>query len=358
MKKTTITLAALCITMSAWAQSPVNKISYDDMLGKSVRRGISMPDIAGYKTLKGDFHLHTIYSDGEVLPSTRVREAYENGLDVIAITDHQIQQQNIGKVGFDDNTSFDHAQKAVKDYPIILIKGTEITYGKEDGGHMNALFIKDANPINKPTMAAAVDEAAAQGAFLIWNHPGWAIDTCKFFGPNEKWMKEGKIHGVEVFNEKEFYPRVVTWCGEYGFAPFANTDAHSAIRGTYNDVFPYTLVFVKDADVEGVREAMFDRRTVAVFNGQMAGDAKYLSALMEASLKFKHTRSDDQYDWYEVTNVSDVPYVFRSRGFNLTVPAGAAMQFNFDKGVNVIDVNVMNLHTAEFTPLKATLKLK
>ena len=47
-----------------------------------------LPDIPGYLTLKADFHLHTVFSDGHVWPSFRVREAIRDGLDVISLTEH------------------------------------------------------------------------------------------------------------------------------------------------------------------------------------------------------------------------------------------------------------------------------
>ncbi len=49
---------------------------------------INIPDIPGYITLKCDFHMHTVFSDGIVWPTYRVNEAWEDGLDVIAISDH------------------------------------------------------------------------------------------------------------------------------------------------------------------------------------------------------------------------------------------------------------------------------
>ena len=49
---------------------------------------INFPDILGYETLKCDFHMHTVFSDGQVWPTTRVDEAVREGLDAIAITDH------------------------------------------------------------------------------------------------------------------------------------------------------------------------------------------------------------------------------------------------------------------------------
>lgn len=49
---------------------------------------IKIPDILGYKTLKCDLHLHTVFSDGTVWPAERVEEAWRKGLDAVAITDH------------------------------------------------------------------------------------------------------------------------------------------------------------------------------------------------------------------------------------------------------------------------------
>ncbi|MBQ5635742.1 MAG: hypothetical protein IIV10_05470, partial [Alistipes sp.] len=44
------------------------------------RRVISIPDIDGYVTLKGDFHMHTVFADATVSPQGRVREAWSEGL--------------------------------------------------------------------------------------------------------------------------------------------------------------------------------------------------------------------------------------------------------------------------------------
>ena len=52
------------------------------------RKIVNLPDLPGYVTLKCDFHLHTVFSDGSVWPLFRVGEAYRDGLDAIAITDH------------------------------------------------------------------------------------------------------------------------------------------------------------------------------------------------------------------------------------------------------------------------------
>src|SRR5512138_59970 len=53
-----------------------------------VRDPLPVPNVPGYRTLKCDFHMHTVFSDGEVWPTTRVNEAWREGIDCISITDH------------------------------------------------------------------------------------------------------------------------------------------------------------------------------------------------------------------------------------------------------------------------------
>jgi 3',5'-nucleoside bisphosphate phosphatase len=51
------------------------------------RQLLPVPDLPGFHTLKGDFHLHTVFSDGNVWPTVHVQDAWRDGLDVIAFTE-------------------------------------------------------------------------------------------------------------------------------------------------------------------------------------------------------------------------------------------------------------------------------
>ena len=53
--------------------------------GQAVDKSVDIPDLDNYQTLKCDFHMHTVFSDGLVWPTVRVDEAYAEGLDAIAI---------------------------------------------------------------------------------------------------------------------------------------------------------------------------------------------------------------------------------------------------------------------------------
>jgi hypothetical protein len=77
----------------------------------NVRKEISIPGFDQYQTLKCDFHIHTVFSDGHVWPTMRVTEAWQEGLDAISITDHIEYRPHKNVVIGDLNESFKIAKK-------------------------------------------------------------------------------------------------------------------------------------------------------------------------------------------------------------------------------------------------------
>jgi hypothetical protein len=76
-------------------------------------RIIRFPDIPGYRTLKGDFHQHTVFSDGKVWPNIRVEEGTRDGLDAMAITEHlEWQPHQADLPNPDRNRSYEIAHQA------------------------------------------------------------------------------------------------------------------------------------------------------------------------------------------------------------------------------------------------------
>ena len=61
------------------------------------RTTIILPEVKGFKCYKADFHVHTTYSDGSVNPAGRVAEAWYDGLDIVAITDHLESHSGVRK---------------------------------------------------------------------------------------------------------------------------------------------------------------------------------------------------------------------------------------------------------------------
>ena len=108
---------------------------------------IVIPDLKDYLTLKCDFHIHTVFSDGSVWPTVRVDEAYREGLDAISITDHIEGRWNlltIEKLGdnsvknLSHNISYEIAQPYAKEKTLYL-------YVSERVGSFDIILINQKN---------------------------------------------------------------------------------------------------------------------------------------------------------------------------------------------------------------------
>ena len=283
-----------------------------------VRTEIRIPDIAGFKTLKCDLHIHTLFSDGKVWPDIRVNEAWQHGLDAVAITDHIEYRPNKNVVLGDLNESYKIAKEAGDLIGFIVIKGVEITRDKPLG-HLNALFIQDAIPFDVKDPLDAIDEAKKQGAFIMWNHPGWPDDKSTLYPVHEKLIKEKKINGIEVFNSTEYYPVAFDWCKDMKLAFMGNSDGHNLIVGDYGTYLrPMTLVFATERSESAIREALFAGRSAAFFYGELAGRPEHLTSLVLESLQVRHINNR----FVEVTNNSDISYRIISGKQLLLFPAG------------------------------------
>ena len=280
------------------------------------RKIIHIPNIPGYTTLKCDFHTHTIFSDGTVWPTVRIEEAWREGLDAISITDHIEYRPHSKDVESDHNRSFEIADPLARSLNVLLIKGAEITRNMPPG-HFNALFIRNANLLDREDVFDALKEARDQGAFIIWNHPGWKAqqpDTMLWWDEHTRLLNNNMLHGIEVFNFKEYYPEAMDWARDKKLTIFANTDIHDPIGMNYNievEHRPMTLVFSRSRTLGGIREALFSRRTVAYFNNTLAGRAALLEPLFFASLQITHSPGslkNGETRKIELLNRSDIDY--------------------------------------------------
>ena len=293
-----------------------------------VRKVISIPDIDGYKTFKCDFHTHTVYADAHVSPEGRVQEDWYDGLDVMAMTEHV----GVHKTGIDmpdRNVPIVKAKAEGAKFGMIVIPGVEITRAKPFG-HMNFLFVKDANVFsedrymtdkdgeyltdelgrkinNDETLQDDIAAALEQDCFIQWNHPGWPDRKCDMYDIHKDMLAKGQIHAVEICNHQEWYPKVLDWFDEYHITMTANTDQHSPIDYNYGHVIrPMTLVFAKEYPMESIREAMFAGRMVAFWDQTLAGDATWLEQLVHHSLQVRVI--DAAKGRIEVTNISDIRF--------------------------------------------------
>jgi len=291
--------------------------------GKLIRTG----EIPGYITLKCDFHTHTVFSDGEVWPAFRIREAMNDGLDVLAITDHLEYHPYKDYFIDDDNAAFRIVKKRADRNNLLLIRGTEITR-RMPPGHFNALFLNDSTVFEDTTFIKVIETAVNQGAFILWNHPGWKEQqpdgVARKYEIHEQLIHDGWIHGVEVYNDSEFYPEVMAWCLQDDLTMIGNTDIHgttaevTASMGYSHRVM--TLVFAREKSLEAVKEALFDGRTLVWYGDTLAGKVDMAEPFVRSCIKrSKMHHETNKHLYYRIENSSDIPF-FLTHGENPGAP--------------------------------------
>ncbi|WP_167617337.1 Sb-PDE family phosphodiesterase [Maribellus sediminis] len=339
------------------------------------RRIIAVPDISGYKSLKCDFHMHTVFSDGTVWPTVRVEEAWNEGLDAIAITDHIEYRPHSKDVVADHNRSFEIASPLAKQLDILLVRAAEITRSMPPG-HLNALFITNANLLDREDVNDAIKEARDQGAFILWNHPGWKAqqpDTTSWFDEHTNLFRNKMLHGIEVYNSKEYYPEALDWANEKKLTMFANSDVHGPmdVDGGHR---PLTLVFAKSRTEGGIKEALFSGRTAVYFDNTLMGKSSLLEPLFFASLKFPQAPlrlTNGTNKVVNITNNSDIDYELEllQPGVGLDAPEKITLKAHHVTPLNLVgnsdeitttgEINlyytVSNMYTASDENLVITL---
>lgn len=343
--KNVVLLAALaCCQLCAQAQEA--NLPKEIKIGKErvkTRKEIRLPQIDGYNLLKCDFHIHTIFSDGIVWPSLRVQEAWEEGLDAIAITDHiEGQPARPGLVKGNHNQSFDFAHEEALRRNIILIKGGEITRSMPPG-HLNALFMKDLNVLDQQDYMKVIEDAHNQGAFIQWNHPGWGVDEIKWYDVHEELYKKGWLNGIEVYNEFEWYPIALNWVNEKNLTLLCNTDVHDVNERLYDfrtaTNRPMTLVLAKERTEEAIKDALFNQRTLIYFYDTLMGKEDYLNKFFQESVEVGPIYySSEKRNYLTIKNNSDVPFKLKKidatqKGYpeTIEIPAGASTMVVFAK---------------------------
>lgn len=251
------------------------------------RREIYFPDILGYKTLKCDFHIHTVFSDGTVWPTVRVDEAFREGLDAISITDHIEYQPHKEDVPTNHNRSYEIALGSARQKNILLIRGTEITRDTPPG-HFNAIFLKDVNPLDTEALTDVTKAAAEQGAFIFWNHPGWKPEHKGWFDIHTTLYENKWMHGIEVANGDTYYPEAHQWALEKNLTMMGNSDIHqpSLEREPSPETHrTMTLVFAREKSAKALKEALVEGRTAVWLDKQLIGRRKFLRALFKESVE-------------------------------------------------------------------------
>ena len=389
MKKTILTICLLLGLGIAGAQTKSYKFTEKLYYNTPSRTSFILPQVDGLNCYTADLHAHTIYSDGELSPEERVKEAWCDGLDILAITDHietRRQERNMlkflkgyspEKKGFepintrvsrgkhadergivsDLNFSTELARQTAKSYPeLTIIKGAEISREPVHIGHYCALFTTDNNAIYSRDDAEAIRNARAQGAIITHNHPGWERTSCDMTEFHKKVYGEGLIDGVEITNGTSFYPEIVGRCIDKKLYMVSATDIH-ATTSYYNKQNFYrnmTLIFAKDKSEKALKKAFLSQKTLGYSGGYIIGEESLLAKFFQASVKANYVGAAKKGIKVSLTNQTSFDYLLKYDGIEIPVPAFQTIFVTLKDEKALFEVKNM-IHTDYQHP---TIKLK
>ena len=345
-------------------------INYSAIYGQKTEkytRKIFFPDIDGYKTLLTDFHQHTVFSDGSVWPTIRVEEAIKDGLDAISLTEHlEYQPYKKDIPNPDRNRAYNIAKSFAEnknkslDRKLIVINGQEITRSMPPG-HINAIFLNDANKLLHPKDSLkGILAANKQDAFVFWNHPAWPAqrsDGIAKLDEFHKYLIEKKLlHGIEVVNELYYSEEALKLALENNLTIMGTSDIHGLVdwlfkvpddnessNGTLPGHRPVTIIFSKDKSEDDIKDALFAGRTAVFYNELLIGKEENLKPLVEKCLVINNINdlelgySEDGKSTIkkvEIKNVSDAPFTLK----NLN-------SFTFETNSDIINIMPNSIHS-------------
>jgi len=235
------------------------------------------PRAGDYYVLTGDFHVHAFPGDGSLAPWMLRKEAARAGLDVFAVTNHNmVFTARFAEWMASSSGGLSRASAAPprESRGPIIIAGQEITNPEY---HLIAVGVTRTVNADQPA-AAAIRDVHAQGGVAIAAHPmprfhGYdEHQTVALLDGTEATHPVDRVSGQEEFSA--FFERARRL--KPSIAPIGSSDFHvspalAACR---------TMVFAREATAAGVIEAIRSGRTVAIDQfGQRYGDASLIQQL-------------------------------------------------------------------------------
>ncbi len=344
MKKLLLILVLAVLGLSsAEAQKDIPHVFRTNAEVYNRRTEIVLPQVKGFNIYKADLHIHTSYSDGHITPAGRVEEAWNDGLDIIAITDHYEVYRNVkklfkvtapynadgkptkymsahdaGAIMLDFNAIHDEAveQRDKAGYEMLIIKGCEMARNSRTHGHFNCLFLKDINTLYDKDMSVAFDNVHAQGGLVIHNHPAYLRGTTDKSEFHEQVYGAGKIDGIEVANSLSFYPPIVRRCVEEKLFMLGGSDIHNESLRKFGSLGVYrtmTFIMAKELTEAAIKDALLKHRTIAYSGGYLIGEEKWLTEYLNAAIECRITNINEKADkrTFQLTNNTSITYRLR-----------------------------------------------
>jgi len=253
------------------------------------------------RPLKGDLHMHSIFSDGKTTPFAMVLASLGAGMDFVSVTDHDHYNgslQAIKKVNEHDIDILALAGEEVsvggkKDMSIALGNGHILSIHAnqsiEDQRKDSEKYEAELHDIAETLKTADIDEnidpthyakniwvinkiQEAQGAAIL-AHPNWVYRDGKYHLHQafyKEMLKSSHLDGVEVFGEEKVREHnnmthltaLQTTNKHKYLAPFGNSDAHDSDHEIGER---FTILFAKEKSTSGVITAIKDGLACAIF---------------------------------------------------------------------------------------------
>ncbi len=185
-------------------------------------------------------------------------------------------------------------------------------------------------------------------------------------------MQAGLLHGIEVVNSDEFYPRAFQWCLDHNLTLIGNSDVHGSIARDYAmppaNHRPMTWVLATDHSETAIKEALFDRRTVVYWRNWLIGREPHLKTIFDNAVEVSPvvTFTNPQGAPIRFTNTSDIDFELESgtvtERFSVPeavhIPAGSSVLIPLRKAAGAelpesitVEYRVTNLKIAPETSL-------
>ena len=228
------------------------------------------PELYRRRPLRCDFHIHTLYSDGQSSPAEMAIRGRELGLDVAVITDHNYYPSSLEATAEAERLGLNlimgpGEEVSGPNWHIVSIGADAAIYalGKQSGALLNeAEWQYEA-------LRWAVRATQAHGGRAYLAHPYWSVDR-GFHLPSpwvDRVLEEGLLDGVEllgdVHHENNFrsLARYLDYRAAGGQIPIVgNSDTHR-LEHTYGRY--WTLAWAEAPTLESVLAAIAEGWSVA-----------------------------------------------------------------------------------------------
>jgi len=313
-------LKSLPLIAIATAAISVPASAHDD-------RAVEFPQtLDGGVILAADLHTHSVFSDGEVWPSIRVEEAQRDGLELMAVTEHLEGQPKQADIPHPDrNRSYEVAiESLVKSggQGLFVINGAEVTRG-QPYGHINAVFLDDANPLLTEKVEDALTAANEQGGFVFVNHPNWIPHMpdgiARLSDEQLELIDKGLIHGIEVVNGTldGHSEEALELAFAHNLTVLGTSDIHGLVDWTHDAGHgghrPMSLILAENRSPEAMKQALFEGHTVAWSYDDLMGKAENVEKVARACLTLEAKPYPARTTVLPVDIVNDCPLNFTLR---------------------------------------------